>query len=633
MDRQKTDLAAYLFHQGTNYETYRFLGSHAEARDGRDGVVFRVWAPHAAAVSVVGDFNDWDSTTHPMERISASGVFECFAAGVKQYDCYKYLITTAKGEQIHKFDPFGFHFETRPGTAAKYYDIEGYRWRDQKWMEKAALPSYDKAINIYEMHLGSWRQNEDGTFKDYRTLANELAAYVKEMGYTHVELMPVSEYPFDGSWGYQVTGYFAPTSRYGTPHDFMYLVDTLHRNNIGVIVDWVPAHFPKDSFALADYDGDFCYENPNPLRREHEEWGTRIFDYGKPEVQSFLVSNALFWLRHYHIDGLRVDAVASMLYLDYGRKAGQWQPNSYGGREHLEAVAFLRKLNEEVFARFPGALMIAEESTSWPLVTKPTDIGGLGFNYKWNMGWMNDSLDYVSLNPFFRKDNHNKLTFSMTYAFSENYVLPISHDEVVHGKCSMIEKMPGTYEEKFAGLRAFYGYMYAHPGKKLLFMGQEFGQFIEWNYKQQLDWLLLEYAAHQKFQHYMKTLNKLYAKTAALWEVEDGWDGFKWIIPDDNTQNVLCFMRTDRAGNSVIAVSNFSPVERVDYKIGVPYSGRYKVLLYSDSQDYGGTTATHDPSLLAKKIAMHGFPYSVSLTLPPLTTLYLQVPKPKESAT
>ncbi len=626
MADKKSDLAAYLFHQGTNFECYRYLGAHPCQVDGADGAVFRVWAPNAVAVAVVGDFNGWDNDTAPMTKISNSGLFECAVRDVKTFDAYKYLITTESGSRIFKTDPYGFHFETRPGTAAKYYDLAGYAWGDDTWTQRRDASHYNKPMNIYELHLGSWQRNGDGSFLDYRTIAGRLAAYVNEMGYTHVELMPVAEYPFDGSWGYQVTGYYAPTSRYGTPHDFMSFVDTLHQHGIGVIMDWVPAHFPKDDFALREFDGGFCYEDQNPTRREQEEWGTCIFDYGRPEVQSFLVSNALYWLDCYHIDGIRVDAVASMLYLDYGRKNGQWQKNSFGGNENLEAVAFLRKLNTEIFARFPNALSIAEESTAWPLVTKPIYDGGLGFNYKWNMGWMNDVLAYNALNPFYRKDNHNKMTFSMTYAFSENYVLPLSHDEVVHGKCSLIEKMPGSYEEKFSGLKALLGFMYAHPGKKLLFMGQEFAQFIEWNYEQQLDWFLLEYDSHRKFQNFTKDLNRFYRENPALWEVEDSWNGFKWIVPDDRTQNILSFIRTPKNGPSLIAIFNFSPVERVNYKIGVPNKGTYHCLFSSNAEPYGGTEKAARPDVTAKLSQMHGFRQSIELTLPGLSALFYTVP-------
>lgn len=628
MENTRSDIAAYLFHQGTNYEAYSYLGSHSVTRDGVSGAIFRAWAPNAAAVSVVGDFNGWDGDCSPMVRISEQGVYECFVAGVKDYDSYKYYITTQDGSRIFKIDPYAFHFETRPGTAGKFYELNGYGWGDEAWQNsKAAL--YNRPVNIYELHAGSWKKHEDGNFYSYRELADELVVYINDMGYTHIELMPVAEHPFDGSWGYQVTGYYAPTSRYGTPGDFMYLVDTMHKNGIGVILDWVPAHFPKDAFGLYEYDGSCCYENRNPFKREHEEWGTRVFDYGRPEVQSFLVSNALFWLKHYHIDGIRVDAVASMLYLDYGRKAGQWQKNSLGGRENLEAVAFFRKLNEEIFARYPHALVIAEESTAWPLVTKPTDVGGLGFNFKWNMGWMNDVLGYISLNPFFRKDNHEKLTFSMTYAFSENYVLPISHDEVVHGKGSLINKMPGEYEQKFAGLRTFFAYMYAHPGKKLLFMGQEFAQFIEWDYRKQLDWLLMDYEPHRNFKDYVKALNHLYRDTAAMWQVDDGWDGFHWIIADDNTQNIVAFTRTDLEGNSVLVVCNFAPIERKNYFVGAPQKGNYNVILDTDLEQFGGRAKTSSVFVKTADKHMHGYAQSLELTLPPLSAVYLSVPRNK----
>ena len=623
MEYPKSDLAAYLFHQGTNYEAYNYLGSHFETRGGADGVVFRVWAPNAAAVSVVGDFNGWDSENAPMAKLSSEGIYEAFVPGAAIYDAYKYLVTAQDGCTLYKIDPYAFHFETIPGTAGKIYELDGYRWNDKKWQEsKSQL--YDRPVNIYELHAGSWKKHEDGNFFSYRELADELAMYIQEMGYTHVELMPVTEHPFEGSWGYQVTGYYAPTSRYGTPHDFMYFVDTMHQNGIGVIIDWVPAHFPKDAFGLCEYDGGICYEYKGIYKQEHKEWGTRVFDFGRPEVQSFLVSNALFWLGLYHIDGIRVDAVASMLYLDYGRKAGQWQPNSQGGRENLEAVAFLRKLNEQIFARFPEALSIAEESTAWPLVTKPTDVGGLGFNYKWNMGWMNDVLDYVSLNPFFRKDNHNKLTFSISYAFSENYVLPISHDEVVHGKCSLINKMPGEYEQKFAAVRMFLAYMYAHPGKKLLFMGQEFAQFIEWDYKKQLDWLLLEYEAHSKFKDYAKTLNHFYRDCAALWQIEDSWDGFRWIVADDNRQNIIAFARFDREREPLVAVCNFSPVERKNYKIGVPEAGCYDIVLNTDDTCFGGDGAEIPDGIYTAAKAMHGFEHYIELTVPAMSALYLK---------
>ncbi len=621
--RNPDDLPVYLYRQGKNFEAYRFFGAHKT----KDGYLFRVWAPHAKRVSVVGSFNNWDPSASPMQPIQ-DGIFVCTVPGVQVYDPYKFHITTADGRTLYKSDPYAFHCETRPANASKVYDLGGYRWGDAKWTGRSDADVYHRPMNIYELHVGSWQRNADGSFLDYRTLADRLAPYLHDMGYTHVELMPVSEYPFDGSWGYQVTGYYAPTSRYGTPHDFMYFVDRLHRANIGVILDWVPAHFPKDEFGLCEFDGGYCYEDKNPQRMEHKAWGTRVFDFGKPEVQSFLISNALFWFSQYHIDGIRVDAVASMLYLDYDRRDGEWSPNSDGGRENYEAIAFLRKLNVAVFERFPHALMIAEESTAWPLVTKPTDIGGLGFNFKWNMGWMNDVLDYMSLNPFFRKDNHNKITFSLFYAFSENYVLPLSHDEVVHGKCSMINKMPGDYDEKFASLRAFYGYMFAHPGKKLTFMGQELAQFIEWNYEQQLDWVLLDYEKHRQFQAFIRALNRFYLKSAPLWEIEDSWDGFQWISSDDNAQNVIAFTRTDRAGNSLLAVCNFAPVERQNYRIGAPRRGTYKLVFNSEWQSFGGAEPEGTVlSVRSENQPMHGFKQSISLRIPPMSTLYFTVPK------
>ncbi|MBQ3413211.1 MAG: 1,4-alpha-glucan branching protein GlgB [Oscillospiraceae bacterium] len=621
--------AVFYFHQGTNYESYRYFGSHPDHRDGQDGVVFRVWAPHAQSVSVCGSFNEWDTKDLPMTKISDSGIWERFVPGVLQYDSYKYYIVSAEGKGLYKADPFAVHAETPPGTASKFYDLSGYEWGDSQWQEMPFSPSFDRPMNIYEVHLGSWRMHEDGNVYSYREMADQLADYVSEMGYTHVELMPVSEYPFDGSWGYQVTGYFAPTSRYGTPHDFMYFVDRMHQKNIGVILDWVPAHFPKDASGLYEFDGGYCYEDSNPLRMEHKEWGTRVFDFGKTEVQSFLVSSAVNWLDTYHVDGLRVDAVASMLYLDYDRKDGEWAPNSRGGRENLEAIAFLQKLNEQIFARFPNAVMAAEESTAWPMVTKPTSVGGLGFNYKWNMGWMNDSLSYCQTDPFFRKGVHNKLTFSMMYAYSENYILPISHDEVVHGKCSMIEKMPGGYEQKFANLRAFYAYMFAHPGKKLTFMGSEFAQFIEWRYYEGLDWQLLQYDMHRRFQSYMKDLFHLYRDMPQFWEQDSTWDGFKWIDADDSDRNCLSFIRYAKDGSAVVVLCNFAPVERKYYRIGVPYSGSYRIILNSDSTQYGGGTKPNILSYRSDETPYHGFENSVCVDLPPMSALYLEAPRNK----
>lgn len=620
----ENDVPLYLFHEGSNSNAYEYFGSH---RKNKNTVVFRVWAPDAKNVSVTGDFNDWSETENPMKQLKNSGgVWEAEIKNIKPYDMYKYCITAADGRTLMKCDPYGFHMETRPGTATKYYEIDDcYEWHDEKWVEgRNGKNIYESPVNIYEIHAGSWKQYDDGNFYSYRALADSLVPYVKKMGYTHIEFMPLTEYPFDGSWGYQVTGYFAATSRYGEPKDLMYLVDKCHENGIGVILDWVPAHFPKDANGLYEFDGGPLYEYSDPRKGEHYGWGTRVFDFGKNEVRSFLMSSASFWLKKYHLDGIRIDAVASMLYLDYDRKDGEWVPNKNGGNENLEAVEFLQKLNENIFRDFPYAMMIAEESTSWPMVTKPVFSGGLGFNFKWNMGWMNDILRYFSLDGFFRKYNHDCITFSMFYAFSENFVLPISHDEVVHGKKSLIDKMPGSYDEKFAGVRAFLGYMMAHPGKKLMFMGQEFGQFIEWNYEKGLDWLLLDYPKHRALQNYFKKINEFYKANPAFWQIDYSWEGFSWISPDDKDNSVIAFRRIDEKGKEIIVVCNFTNVERCDYRIGIPKKGAYKIVFNSDDVEFGGEGKGNKGKLKTESINMHGFEQSISLDLPPMSAIYIK---------
>ncbi len=607
------------FLQGESDNCYDFLGCHKA----KDGYIFRVWAPHAKSVRVLGDFNSWDISYPKMKHLKG-GVWESEIILAKVFDNYKYYIETPSGEFIYKADPYAFHTATRPENASKVYDVNSYKWNDKKFLkEKRGINPCEIPINIYELHLGSWRRHSDGSFFTYRESANDIVKYVKDMGYTHIELMPVYEHPYDLSWGYQVTGYYAPTSRFGTPQDFAYFVDECHKSGIGIILDWVGAHFPKDAFALSDFDGGYCYEYSDTLKNEHPDWNTRIFDFGRGEVISFLVSNISFWQRIYHIDGFRVDAVASMLYLDYGKKDGQWRANVFGGNYNLEAIDFLKKLNSTAYKTDPNVLMIAEESTAFPSVTMPPYDGGLGFTFKWNMGWMNDMLSYISTDPLFRKGRHNNLTFSLTYAFSENFILPISHDEVVHGKCSMISKMPGEYNDKFASLRAFYAYMMAHPGKKLLFMGSEFAQFIEWNPEKELDWLLLDFDMHKKMQKFMKDLNKFYLKSKPFWENESSFDGFKWIACDDSEQSVISFRRVDKNGNEIIAICNFCPVKRQKYKIGVPEEGSYKCVFSTDKSVYGGI-GTRCNTLKSKKIPMHGLNQCIEVTLPPLSVLYFE---------
>ena len=619
------EVPLYLFHQGKNAEAYRLFGSHLTEKDGKKGVMFRVWAPKAADVSVVGDFNHWNRELNYMKKISDGGIWELFIPGLKQFDNYKYSIRTSRGQIKLKADPYGYHMETRPNTASKVYDISGYKWKDTKWIEaKKTTNIYRSPMNIYEVHLNSWfKKADENELFSYMQLAEKLVPYVKEMGYTHIEMMPIAEFPFDGSWGYQQIGYFAPTSRFGTPKDFMEFVDFCHNSGIGIILDWVPAHFPKDAAGLYEFDGDFCYEYSDPNKREHYNWGTRVFDWGKPEVQSFLISNANYWISEYHVDGLRVDAVASMLYLDYDRQGGAWTPNKNGGHENLEAVDFLQNLNTTLFSKHDGLLMIAEESTAWPMVTKPADIGGLGFNFKWNMGWMNDMLSYMSMNPEYREHNHNKVTFSFYYAFSENFILPISHDEVVYGKCSMLDKMSGPRDKRFASLRTFLSYMMAHPGKKLTFMGQEFAQFKEWNYKTGLDWDVLQFEEHSQYKNFVADLNKLYLDTKPMWEIDYDWSGFSWIVSDDNKNSVIVFRRIDSTGDEIIAVCNFLPQEHEIYSFGVPYYADYKEIFHTDEVKYGGDTMKLS-TYTAECEPMHGLEYSITIKIPAMSAIFLK---------
>jgi len=635
-----SDFDLYLFGQGKNYRIYEKMGAHVRTVNGVTGVHFAVWAPNALAVSVIGDFNNWQRGANPMQlRHRDLGVWECFVPGVQPGALYKYAIYSRfNNYAVEKTDPYGFATELRPRTASILVDIHQHGWNDTTWMQqRAEHQELSSPISIYEVHLGSWRHAperhvegnpEEDRYLTYRELAHSLAPYVKDLGFTHIELLPITEYPYDASWGYQVTGFYAPTSRFGTPEDFQYFVDYMHQQGIGVFLDWVPSHFPKDGTALSYFDGTYLYEYADTRKGEHKEWGTLVFDYGRSEVRNFLIANALFWLREYHIDGLRVDAVASMLYLDYQRKPGEWIANQYGGREHLEAIDFLRQLNEAVYAEEPGTLTIAEESTAWPLVTRPTYVGGLGFSLKWNMGWMHDMLDYMHLDPIFRRYHHNNITFSLMYAYSENYVLPLSHDEVVHLKGSLINKMPGDLWQRFANLRAFYGYMWGHPGKKLLFMGGEFGQWHEWNFAESLDWHLVEPPSdprHAQLRNFLRDLCVIYQHEPALSELDYDPAGFAWIDCYDSDNSVVSFMRrTKNEEDTLVLVCNFTPVPRHGYRLGVPHAGEYYELLNSDADRYGGSGLENLQPMPSGPIYWQSCPHSILLTLPPLSTVILK---------
>ena len=619
-----TEADAYLFAQGTHYEIYEKMGAHEAEVDGQKGVYFAVWAPNAKYVNVIGSFNNWDIFKDNMERISEGGIFALFIPGAKVGDMYKYVITTSDDRKLYKADPYGNYAQLRPDNASIVTDLSGFKWTDSVWQtEKQTKDVLKQPMAIYECHIGSWMKHpvsdpEKKTgFYNYREFADRFVEYCKDMKYTHVELMGISEHPFDGSWGYQVTGYYAPTSRYGTPEDFMYLVNTLHKHHIGVILDWVPAHFPKDEFGLANFDGTCLYEHPDARRGEHPDWGTKIFNYGKHEVSNFLIANAMFWVNKFHIDGIRVDAVASMLYLDYGRENGQWLPNEFGNNKNLEAIEFFRHLNSMMKKKYPGTMMIAEESTAWPLVTGDPKEGGLGFTFKWNMGWMHDFCSYMSLDPIFRKDNHYKLTFAMSYNESENYILPLSHDEVVHLKCSMLNKMPGFYKDKFANLRVGYTYMFTHCGKKLLFMGQDFGQDCEWSEERELEWHYLEDKEHSSMKYYMQKLLEIYNKYPCLSENDNNWKSFEWINADDKDRSIYSYMRKSENGrNNILVVLNMTPMERKDYQIGVDKKKKYKLLLNSDDVDFGGNGGTIPKEITAKAVKCDNKPYSLTFDLP-----------------
>ena len=607
------------FHTTGVSDAYRFLGCHAQNRDGVDGFVFRTWAPRAQSVRVTGDFNFWNEEDLPMQPVGC-GVWEAFSRFAQPGQRYKLCIKTKDGRTVYKTDPYGNRCGVLPDTASIIEAEDGFVWHDGLYRARRRKEKIlNRPVNIYEVHAGSWKRHEDGSVLSFRELAQQLVPYVRDMGYTHIELLPVMEYPYDPSWGYQITCYYAPTHRYGAPEDLKYFIDEAHRAGIGVILDWVPAHFPKDANGLYEFDGTCCYELSDPTMNEHPDWTTRIYDYGKPEVRSFLISNACYWISQFHADGIRVDAVASMLYLDYNRP--NYKPNRFGGRENLEAIDFLRQLNAAAFQTEPAVMMIAEESTAFPLITKPDYDGGLGFLFKWNMGWMNDMLQYMSLDPLYRKGDHNALTFSMTYAFSENFILPLSHDEVVHGKCSLIGKMPGNYDDKFNNLRVLYAYQMAHPGKKLNFMGSEFAQFIEWNFKQGLDWLLLDYEKHRKMQQFVKTLNRFYLENRELWEVDTGWDGYEWIEPDDRDRSVIAFRRKDRKGRELVVVCNFCPVLRENYRLGLPKQGWYVPVLNTDDEAFGGYGFAPETVRTEKKPS-HGQMQSGLFRVPPMSVCF-----------
>ena len=624
-----SDFDLHLLGEGSHYQSYEKLGAHLTGMDGVAGTHFALWAPNAREVAVIGDFNDWSRDAHRMESRGSTGIWTCFVPGVGQGALYKYVVTSQYGNyHAEKADPYAFAFELRPQTASKVWDVGGYRWGDQEWMAHRAGPNaFTAPMSIYEVHLGSWRRvpEEGNRWLSYRELAPQLATYVREMGFTHVEFLPVMEHPLDGSWGYQTIGYFAPTSRFGTPQDFMFLIDTLHQHGIGVVLDWVPAHFPRDGHGLGYFDGTHLYEHEDPRKGEHKEWGTFIFNYGRWEVANFLISSALFWLDKYHVDGLRVDAVASMLYLDYSRKAGEWVPNQYGGRENLDAIDFLRRLNERVYGEHPGILTAAEESTAWPMVSRPTYLGGLGFGMKWDMGWMHDTLEYLAHDPVHRKFHHNQLTFRMVYAFTENFILPLSHDEVVHGKRSLLSKMPGDRWQQFANLRLLFGYLYTQPGRKLLFMGGEFGQWNEWDHNQSLDWHLLNDASHSGLQRFVRDLNTLYRGEAALHQFDGDGAGFEWVDCNDAAQSVLSFLRKGPAeADVVLVVCNFTPVPRRDYRVGVPFAGRWGERLNSDARLYGGSGQGNLGEVVTAPVPWHGRPASLDITLPPLSLVILK---------